>query len=317
MTAARTKKSIAQLKAEAHAPFDSKAEQQQAAEREAARTYLKDVSVEKLLTDLTSLSVSVGGTLAVVGEQIRAAFTSLRQLQVAVGEQEARLQELHDIDAAQTELDSLVAEYESKEAALAARLKEIQRAFDEAVTEREVNRRREEESYDYRVKQQRAQDSDQYAQSKLVRDRVEQDERARRLAEMEERDKALKLREQELADLKTRVESFPAQLKKECDAAVAQATSILKRTLEHEHSLALAKLNGELALVAQAKTTLEAQLKAKDLELARASDEARELRTQVQTIATKALDSAAGARALDEVRSIAKEQAQGLGKGGK
>ncbi len=317
-----TKKSITDLRAEVNASVDAKADQILSSERAAARTYLAEASVDKLLGQFTNMSLDLGNKLAGLGEQVRVAFGSLQSLQVAIKEAEDRLQDLHDIDAAQTSLDQVVAAYDAQEKALndamATAREQWQSEQDSRnrtwlfdASELQVARRRDQETYQYQTAQQRQKDADEYNFAKTQRDRQEAVERTGRTLILDARDNALKAAETELGMLRTQVAAIPAQTKKEVDTAVAIACNSLKRDLTHEAAMATQRLQSELALANQAKAEALAQQKTMTDEVARLNKQLAESHAQVQIIAAKALEAASGARALDEMRSVTKDLAAG------
>lgn len=314
-----TRKTVDQIRTENNTT-DPKQAAELAADRETARKKLDGISSpDFLLVSLTNTGIEISRQLSQVGEKLKASMDALNATNLLVTEAEERLQRTHDLDALQTSIDEMIAEYDRKKAELDSRIEAETKAYDLSVAdraarwtaedaERRTARKREDDTYTYNLQMQRQKDEDAYQRGLVERMRSEEVARARRISELEAREAVIRGAEKELADLRAQVAAMPDQLKKEKDAAIAIACNSLKKDLAHEAALNEARLKAEIASLQLKISMMDQQLKVEMGDKAALKAEAQQLREQVQTIATKALDSASGVRALDEVRSLIRDQ---------
>ena len=113
-----------------------------------------------------------------------------------------------------------------------------------------------------------------------------------------------------MADLRIRVDEFPARLAREVESAGAAAVEGLKK----DHDTAVQLLTKDFESDRRVSTlhvkALEEQVAKQLTQTTELQQQLQLAKQQVQEIAIKALDSAAGAKTLEEVRQIAREQAK-------
>ncbi len=185
-----------------------------------------------------------------------------------MGHFEATIERLNTVQQAYQEADQdlirrksvALDDLEQSKQDLQLNIETVKKQWETEKADREAQRQRDEDTYNYNLSRKRRDDEETYIQKTKDRE-----------AKLAERELALADREQSAKDLTVQVEAFPAQL----DAAVkaareevvkelkAQASSELQQTkqqLEHEKSILTLKLQGaEASITTQAKQIADLQ----------------------------------------------------------
>jgi colicin import membrane protein len=291
---------------------------EQEARQAHAKNVLTDVSsltAESAVKKVTEAGLTINKTLAGINEQVMSLVEELKKLDEAIQLKTDELGELHGKDIAASAVDVLVAEYDRKKEELQAEMERLQKEISDTrskfatdlAAERdalEVARKRAEEEYTYDTQLQRKKEQDAFAEQLRQQAASERDRKEKLEKEWAAREEALKLREQELENLRKQVADFPTVLKKETDTAAAIAGNRVKSEWEMKFTLAQkdAETSQRVSImeIASLKETNSKQAQA----IQALQTELAEAKRQVQTIAEKALESASGARALAEVQGV-------------
>ena len=113
---------------------------------------------------------------------------------------------------------------------------------------------------------------------------------------LEEREKLIAAKEEELENLRNQVAAFPAILEKEIATTRKQLEDQLTTRHQFEKDLFTKEMQGENKLLQQTISSLQSKIKEQDTLIASLNEKANTAGSQVQTIALKALDSAASLR---------------------
>jgi colicin import membrane protein len=279
------------------------------------------ITVEGVTQRIAGLSVEVTRALGQVAEQLVEQVHELERVREVVALEKEELERLHRIDVAATAVNALVADYAAKreqqnseqEAARATWAQE-ERAREQQRKEQEESlrksRERENDDYEYKkmLERKKAQDKFDEQLQKLEKQNRERQEALEK--DWKQREETLKEREAELTELRAQVEGFPARLAREVESAVAAAVDNLKREHETRVQLLTKDFESSSRVSALHVKALEEQLPRQAAQIADLQQQLQLAKQQVQEIAIKALDSAAGAKTLEEVRQIAREQAK-------
>lgn len=296
--------------------FDPKALEVAKAHDASVRKAVEGISVEKAVSEITKVTLDVSRSLSAVSEQLTAKVQELEDVSKAVELEQKRLEELHSKDVVASSIQSLLAEFDAKSSELAALiadkkaawLKEEQ-AHNLSVKERDEqllkDRKHEQTDYDYRTSQDRKLANDAFTEKvrlQEVQNRITQEDLTKSWAL---REAELKVNENAFIAAKAEIDAFPAKLKKEVDAAVAIATNSVKKDYLHEKEILRKDSDAVAALMTQKIATLEASNAAHLSTIQKLQSELAMANKQVSEIASKALESASGALALDRVSNFA------------
>lgn len=266
-------------------------------------------SVERVTREIGDLQLSVSRMLTDLSQQLREESGKLAEIRLAIEAENARLKELHDIDAAVVSLKAILEVAADRRALLDAELREreenIRKAMEAAKAEWDREqieheqrikkaREREEDEYTYKLSLKRRKDTDDHAAQQISAQRTLQEQRLKAEQEIEERTRVIASREGEMSDLRTRVDRFPQELaaaakqaeqaaRSEAQKQAALDAKLLKMETEAERNITALKITGLEDLVKRQTSQIEAMTK----QLAAAQG-------QVQAMAVKAIEGAAG-----------------------
>jgi len=316
-----------------HAALKKLEEQKQASRREEkVRVEKKEIvaeahgnTMEGIVKGLAELKLGIGKSLDELESQLLAEARRLAVMRQAFEIENKNLEEIHQIQAEANSLAALIdaqkekkrefeADVETKAAAFETEMtqkrqlwKKEQEEFERVRKERDEQvkkeRAREEEEYAYGIKLSRKKDEDDYASSKNAQEKALEEKRTSLEKSWSERENALALREQELADLRSRAAAFPGELEKAAKEAETRIAEKLK--IEHQFEKQILAKDSEAAnrLKDQMIASLEAKIQNQEELIRQLSRKADEAGLSVQNIALKALDSGSTRRAAADVRS--------------
>jgi len=308
-------------------------EQKQANRREEkARVEKKEVvaeahgnTMEGIVKSLAELKLAIGKSLDELETQLLAESRRLAVMRQASEIENRNLEEIHQIQAEANSLAALIeaqkdkkrefeADLETKAAAFETEMtqkrqlwKKEQEDFERARKERDEqvkkDRAREEEEYAYGIKLTRKKDEDEYASRKNAQEKALEEKRTSLEKSWAERESALAVREQELADLRSRTEAFPAELEKAAKEAEGRILSKLKTEHQFEKQILAKESEAAGKLKDQMIASLEAKIQNQEELIRQLSRKADEASLSVQNIALKALDPGVTRRAAADIRS--------------
>lgn len=273
-------------------------------EAQAVLDSVKDISLNKVITEVTGLQVSVQNTLAGLSAALSAKIQQLDQMDTALALKATRLQELCGIENMAITLDEMKAQKEEEERQATAQRQERARGWVEEEAERHKMWKREQEDYEYDRALRRKKWDDDFEAEVLTSKRNESTRSEMLQKSWAERESALKAQEVEAADLRKQAGEFDARLKAEIAKAEAAVAGVLKR--EHAHAVELLKRDEESqGLLASQKVAAQeaaiqgllAQIKDLQAQLASARSDAKD-------VATQALQSASGRQVAEALQRV-------------
>lgn len=255
---------------------------------------VKSMTFDTVTKELAGVQVELQQTLAELSGKLAEQWQKLEDVQKAIELKHDELKELHDIEAAATNLDDLQAQIAETKETWGEEQAQWKRDFEEMKAEQRKVWAREQQDYLYEQDQKKRKMEDtmlwEFAQKeKANREKQEQLEKT-----WNEREIELKKREQELNELRQLKEQMPEQIKKAENAAVAVASNSIKKEYEHKQQISQKDAEMEKRL-ADAKAASDQQtidkLQALVVDLKAQIEQAHQ---RVADISTKALDSASG-----------------------
>jgi hypothetical protein len=302
------------------------------AEAEAARAAADIQVQEDPVRRLHDLRTDVSKKLSELAERLEAEVATYAQLKKAAAEKQAELNQLYEIEAAAGDLAVLLeaqrarreqfdAEMtrrkEEMESALAGRKAEVEadlastrktweeekaRRKAEAAEEAERTakaRQRDQDEYDYALKREREQRrnalEDELASLEreiATKREVFQAETSGKEGELQRREAAVVAGEEELMQLRKKVDAFPAELAEAAMAAVEDTTKRLGAEFRSHKALLESQFTGEKNVLTSRIEALEARAESQKAQIAALEDKLEKAYGKVQDIATRAVDSA-------------------------
>ena len=283
-------------------------------------------TMEGIVKSLAELKLAIGKSLDELESQLLAEARRLGVMRQAFEIENKNLEDIHQIQAEANSLSALIeaqkdkkrefeADIETKAAAFETEMtqkrqqwKKEQEEFERTRKERDdqakKERAREEEEYAYGIKLTRKKDEDEddYASRKNTQEKALEEKRASLEKSWSEREGALAVREQELANLRSRAEAFPVELEKAAKEAEARIAAKLKTEHQFEKQILAKDSEGAYRLKDQMIASLEAKIQNQEDLIRQLSRKADEAGLSVQNIALKALDSGVTRRPATDVR---------------
>jgi len=302
------------------------------AEEEAARATADAQTQEDPARRLHDLRLDVGKKLSQLAESLEAEVETYSRVKKAAAEKQAELNQLYEIEAAAGDLAALIEAQRARreqfdsdmilrkeelESHLAGRKAELEgeitatrRAWQEEQAgrlaemeeEREKtakSRQRDEEEYDYALKRGREQRSnvleDELAalEGEIASKRIAfLGETSAKEAELHQREVAVTVGEDELEQLRRRVEAFPDELASAVQKAVEETTERLNAGFGSQKALLEAQFNGEKNVLLSRIEALEARVESQKAQLLALEEKQVKAYETVQDIANRAVDAA-------------------------
>jgi hypothetical protein len=294
-------------------PGSSQEAAQQALEK--ALTYT-DENVIKAVADL---QVAVGRALKDLTGKMIAESNKLADLRAAVDLESSKLKELRDIDYQVNTLAALIetqAEhkttfeedmagqreaFETEMSTKREEWKKEQQAHEISVKERDLllkkQRERDEEEYSYKLSVDRRKEAAEHEVRKAKLERELDEEREKAERELAEGRAALAAQEDELVELRKRVERFPKELEEAVKKADAGVRSALKQQYDFDAKLVEKDADAEKRVSALKISNLDELLAKQQVQIADLSKQLQASTRQVQEMAVKAIESASGTKA--------------------
>ncbi len=285
------------------------------------RQAVDGVSVEAVVQKVSSLGIELSKALSDVSAKLVEQVDQLATVREAVALERAELERLHKIDVAAISLDQLVQDYERQKRTLESEI-EMQRSIweeEQQRTERERKeaedtlkkfRQREVEEYEYKKSLERKRLTDKYDEEQRHLEKANKEKQEALTRSWAEREAALKSSEQELAELRKQVETFPARIEKEIKQAADAAAKAAAARYEQESALLRKDADAERRISELRIKTLEETIAHQAAQISALDAQLHSSNLQVQEIAVRAIEGASGAKALSHINQIAMEQAK-------
>ena len=328
---AEGERSVAERK-EAQAKPEERIEARAVAQAVAAADELSTEGVVKSIGDLKSV---VSKMLTQLSDRLEEQVARYVQIQRAIVAKDVELREIYDIQRSASTLTALIESQErlrtQHEAELAGMKEELEREIEQGRAEWERERKqrdaeakerdtaeqkrreREKEEYRYAFVREQQQARDQFADetAKAQKELAEQRDASDR--ELSERERALKAREDELAGLRQRVDSFPKELDAAIAKAVKDATSRQQQDSASREELLKREFAGERNVLTTRIASLEQTAKEQSDQIARLLSQSEKAYGQVQEIAVRAIEGSANAKQLSNLQQMLADQSRKSG----
>ncbi len=307
---------------------EARARAEEAAARAAADVQTQEDPVRRL-HDLRS---DVGKKLSELAERLEAEVETYSRLKKAAAEKQAELNQLYDIEAAAGDLAVLIEaqrarkeqfdsdmtrQKEELESLLAGRKAEMEeeitatrKAWEEEKARRKAEmeeeaektaraRQREQDEFDYSLKREREQRRNALEDELAALEREIASKREALLVEtsakeeeLQRREAAVAAGEEELRQLRGRVEAFPTELAEAVEEAVEDTTKRLSGEFRGHKALLEAQFSGERNVLSSRIEALEARVASQKDHIAALEEKLENAYGKVQDIANRAVDAA-------------------------
>jgi hypothetical protein len=217
--------------------------------------------------------------------------------------------------------EQLEADYAERKLDLAREIEETRTEWEGQQRQREAEakerdaaeqkrREREKEEYRYAFAREQQQAKDKFADEMAAAHKELAEQKATQERELAERERAIKSREDELASLRQRVESFPRELDAAVAKAVKDATTRQQQDSSARDELLRREYAGEKNVLTTRIASLEQTAKEQSDQIVRLLGQAEKAYGQVQEIAVPAIEGSASAKQLTHLQQMLADQAR-------
>lgn len=236
-------------------------------------------TVDAILGQTEALKRSMEHTLSDLSHALLAEEKRLEDIRAAAAAEERRLRDLRDIDTAAVALEDLIRAQEARK-----------ESFEQDYEKIRLARRREEEEYQMTLSQQRKKEA-------IAREEQE--------AALKKRAEDLRGQEQEIKELRSRVEAFPTEQERAITHARAETQAQIEKEMRMQAELVAKEAEGESKVSAARIAFLESTAAKQTEEITTLKKELDAAFRQVQSIAEKAIEGSSGRQTLQAVSDIA------------
>jgi hypothetical protein len=270
------------------------------------------LSSESIAKNISDLKFNLSKTLSELSEKLENEFGKYENVKKAVIAKEKELQEIYEIQKAASSLDALLeaehqkkAEYEEEMESLKEDLeneiKSIKVDWDkekklhlEEIKERDLLVKktfdRQKEEFDYNFNLDKKQTLDKFAAEKAALQRELAKLKEDTVKDLSEREKVIKENEEELADLRKRVASFPKELETAVNKSIKEATEKIIMENNFKESLMKKGYEGERNVLMTKIESLEQKIESQNETIQKLNTQIEKSYNQVQDIAIKAVE---------------------------
>ena len=291
-----------------------------------------ELSTEGVVKSIGELKGVIGKTLSQLSDRLEEQVARYVQIQRAIVAKDAELKEIYEIQRSASTLTALIESHERQksqlEADFAQRKQELQHEIEQTRAEwdgeqverstelkerdaaEQKRREREKEEYRYAFAREQQQAKDKFADEMETAHKDLNERKAQAERELQDRERAIKTREDELAQLRQRVDSFPKELEVAIARAVKEATTRQQQDSTAREELLKREFAGERNVLSTRITSLEQTVKEQSEQIARLLSQSEKAYGQVQEIAVRAIEGSASAKQLSSLQQMLAEQAR-------
>ena len=256
-------------------------------------TAVKDLTLDGVSNKLASTQVEITKQLAGLSAKLSEQLGILENVEAAISLKKDELKTLHDIEVTATSLDDLQANIQASRDLWKKERQLHEVAIKERDAERTKQLQRSEEEYKYKTAQEQAKIQDTFNAKMLLQEKAAKDKQEQLDKGWAIREGELKNRENELVDLRKKVEDFPNVLSKEINSHVAVATNAVKKEYETRITLLNKDIETSQKLGAQEIKSLNDTISKLNIQIGDLQKQLHQAHMDVKDISAKALESSA------------------------
>jgi hypothetical protein len=293
-------------------------------------------TVGDIISNLTSVQQSIAQSLSNLSAEQVVEAAQLQKIASQISEEKNQVKTLYGIDINENTFEETAQSYEEQKTSFEDNFADKKKMYGEDLSgkniawskeqddynrkiadrnkETQTSRKREQDEFDYTLKQTRAAQDDVHNQKRKATNEELIELKATKEKTWAEQEKSVADREHEFSEYKRKYEAADADLQKEIKKAEAEARAIVER--DHKVKLALynADVDADQKTLELRINTQKEQIKNQDEQIKKLSVQLDKALTQAQSLALKALEGTANAESFSAIREIAVEQAKSSNK---
>lgn len=295
-----------------------------------AVTAAEELSNRGVVQSIGELKSSIGRLLGELSDRLEEQVARYTQVQKAIIAKENELKDIYEIQRSASTLTALIDAHaqqrEKMEQEITAAKEQLERevaqtreSWQQEKQQREAEmkerdaaeqkrREREKEEYRYSFSREQQQAKDQFA-DQMAKAQKEWDERKAKLeADLAQRQQTIKSQEQEVNELRHKVEAFPKELDAVTAKVIKETTARLQQEALAREQLLKQEFEGQKNVQTTRIASLEQQVAEQAERLTKLLGQAEKAYAQVQEIAVRAIEGSASAKQLAHLQQLLAEQ---------
>ena len=279
---------------------------------------------------IAGLKGNIGRMLADISDKLAAEVARFKSLQKAIETKQKEVEELYGIEKAAGSLAALIEAQNQKrrefEEELTGEKEQLEREIETTRAEWEKEKKgreseskerettetkardREKEDYLYSFNREQQSLRDKLADEKATLEKEIQRKREAAEKDLAEREEAVAGTEQELAQLRNRAASFPAELSQAVEKSIAEANEKLKLEAKNKDDLLRKEFEGARNVAATRIESLEKINKEQADQNGKLAKQLETAYQKVQEIAEKAIDGSSQSKSFTELQKLLSDQ---------
>jgi hypothetical protein len=290
------------------------------------------LSTEGIVQEVSVLKLEVGRLLGQLSDRLEEEVGKYRQVRQAVEAKQKELQEIYEIEKSALSLAALIEAQHQKrqqtEAELTSRKEELtqeietlraewgreKQAHAAEIKERDAgelkSREREKEEYQYAFQREQQLARERFEDEKARLEREITYRREQMEKELADREKVVVEKETELNALREQASAFPRELESAVKQAVKEAVQRVELEAKNREELLTKEFDGERNVLNTRIESLEKTVAEQNEQIAKLSQQVEKSYSQVQDIATKAIEGTSRSQSLANLQQLMAEQAR-------
>jgi hypothetical protein len=290
----------------------------------------ESLSSEGVAKDISNLKIETSKTLAQISDRLEEEIQKFKAVQNAITLKGKELQELYEIEKSAVALAALIEsqnqrrqQFESEMAekketlsqeieALRAEREKEKNDYEADIKERDImekkRRDREKEEYEYSFKREQKLAKDRFDDEKAKLEKEIQIKKEQMQGELKEREKVVAEKEEELNELRKKVNAFPKELETAVAKAIKETTDRLNLEAKNREELAKKEFIGERNVFTTRIESLEKTAKEQSEQIVKLTQQLEKAYQQVQEIAVKTIEGSSTSKSIANLQQWISEQ---------
>lgn len=275
---------------------------------QAVMSAVKELDINKVVSDVGSLQVSVQSTLAKLSAELTNKLQQMDQVGTAISIKEDRLKELFDIEKESLNIEDIKSKKEQEEKDFNEKVAEREKLWKEQDSERAKAWLRSKEDHDYavRVSNQRAKDEFDNEMATIQRNEAIRQEALNK--SWKDREESIKSKEKEFSEMESKIANFDTVLNNAVTKAKEETELAVNKEYEYSINLVRRETEGELKLRDQKISAQEAVIASLRKQMDQLNQHLDAARRDAKDVANQALQSASGRQVAEALQKVVSDR---------
>lgn len=269
----------------------------------------EELEMEKAINDISNLKIGIQASLNKLSDKLAEEIKKLENIKRLIKTENQNLEDIYKIKNEVNLLLELIEFREQKKSEFEKEVREDEEKLNTEIEQRKRKWLREQDEYEYNLKIDRKKETDDYEFKKQIKEREWGEKTAVREKELKLRETKVLEQENEIKELKTRIESFPKILETKIDEAKKQAAEEARREMKITNDLTGKEIQKEKAISELKISSLEDVIKKQIAQIQSLESQLNAATGKAQELAVKIIEAGKSKSAeKEEIREVAKKE---------